>query len=368
MNKERISFTAGLFLLACGPNPNRVDQRLYVGTGEYLQTQDWHALLRMEHIQELEDETKTPEGFVNVQQTYDDNGVGLNFVHSLAVHEGRDELYAASTFTHAEESDFCDAQGGAPEERPRCGSIAIFLSASTLGDASEVARHLWGPATGLNQPHGVWIDEATDHLYVSNTFANNVAIWDDASTADGDQAPDRLLDTTAYGLPVHAFVEPTTDRLFVALMPGPGEPGEEGGQPSVAIYHNAASVTGTQAPDLLLQGDATRLGDGNNQTTHNVWYDAASEVLFVGHHTNEILLYDTSQVDWEAAGSPAILNLAPEVLEIHEEDDGSDQYDWSAYGLFYVAELDRLFVAAGATSGVTTITPVPRTPVPRRTA
>src|SRR5262249_18491724 len=81
----------------------------------------------------------------------------------------------------------------------------------------------------------------------------------------------------------------------------------------------------------------------NNQTTHNVWFDRKSGLLFVAHHTNEVLIFDLSGVD--LASPPAEIDLAPRVLDASSSD--AEIPHTSVYGLFYVPEADRLYVSVG---------------------
>ncbi len=62
-----------------------------------------------------------------------------------------------------------------------------------------------------------------------------------------------------------------------------------------------------------------------------------------------------SSVDFTVPGTTDLTSLAPRVLKINESTDNSDQHKWSAYGLFYVAATDRLYVSAGY-SGSSTLT------------
>lgn len=319
-----------------GGPPPAMGERLYIGTGEYLATQDWHGILRFDHSEELDsavDGPFTPDATVNVQASADVDGVHLNFVHTIFVDEARDELYAGALFT-TEEGMTCPMAS-------LCGSIAVFAGASTMDGPQVVSRHLYGPKTGLLQPHGVWIDHSRDTLYVANTFAGQLLAWESASTVDGDLAPNRTVTWPEMGAPVFLYVDEPTDRAFVAVMPMIG-----GKKPGVLIYPSISTLDGVQPPPHRIQGPSTRLEIGN-QTTHNVWFIAEGELLVVAHHTNEVLIYDLSGLEWGYQGPTLDHDLTPRVLEINEAAD--DQGKWSAYGIFYVRALDRLYVSAGYT-------------------
>lgn len=311
-------------------------ERLYIGTGEYNPTPGWHGILRFENAQLL-DGVVTPNGTVPVKSVVDGNGVRLNFVHTTYVNEARNEMYVGALFTTADNHD-CSG----PQEV--CGSIAVLANARTLSGPQAPARHIFGSSTQINQPHGIWVDRQRNMLYAANTFSGNILVWNGASTVDGNTAPSRVIRYTEMGWPVHLYVDAAADRMFVVTMPGPGA-----SEPSVLVFNQASTLNGNVVPRVRIMGPASRLGSGNNRTTHNVWYASARKLLFVAHHTNEVLIYDLASVDL-APPAPVTIDVAPRVLQINEQA-GVDEYHWSAYGLFYVGAFDRLYVAAGYTPG-----------------
>lgn len=329
-------------------------ERLFLGTGEYSAGADWHGILRFESAQNIDNgdggTKSTPDGTVPVKQvTYGNQN--LNFVHSLVHWKARDELYLSALFTTDDNHDCGEGLGmaGFPDPtKERCGSIGILTNANTADGTQTLDRHLYGSNTRINQAHGIWVDKPRDILYVANTSLSDdadkgILAFEPASTVDGDVAPTRVLqytgDPQGFGRPVHVYVDSPTDRMFIVSM-GPAQ---------VLIYPNASTQNGDVAPPTRIIGNNTRLEDGNNTTTHNVWFIAEKEWLVVGHHTNEVLVYDLTGVDVDNGAGD--LNLTPNVLGIHDESDDSDQYDWSCYGFFYVKEHDRLYVAAGHTAG-----------------
>lgn len=316
-----------------------VAERLYVGTGEYDSADDWDAVLRFEDASATDSRSTgaiDSSGTIDVKSSFDSNGVRLNFVHTIYVDESRNEMYLGSLFTTGDNHN-CS---GTEEV---CGSIAVISNASSADGGQTVSRHLFGDATEINQPHGVWVDTSRNILYAANTMSENILVWDSASTVDGNEPYDRKITNTSNCTPVFVFVDENNDRLFVACM----------GSPAIWIYLNASSVTGTATPDIVIAGSATRLNEGNNLTTHNVWFDSSQSLLFIGHHTNEVLIYDLSTLSWSTTA--ASQNLVPRVLKINEDSAGSDEYLWSCYGLFYLPSLDRLYVSAGYTPTATSL-------------
>lgn len=316
------------------------EERLLVGTGEYSAMQDWHAILRFEHAESI-DVTggaggPTPDATIPVKESGDAAGVHLNFAHGLYLDEARDELWVAAIFTNATNSE------SMLNPMSDAGSVGVIASASTVDGPQRLSRHLFGAATRLRQPHGVWLDRDRDIAYVANTFGDSILIWDEAHLADGNLAPTREITSPRLGHPVFVFVEPTLDLLFVAVMRSDPRMSE----PSIAVYANASTLDGEVEPNLVIAGPMSRIAEGSNQTTHNVWYDAARDRLFVGHHTNEVLIFDTSGVDLTPA-APMRRDLPARVLRINEVEDDSDARQWSVYGLFYLSDADRLYVSCG---------------------
>ncbi len=346
-------------------------ERLLLGTGEYSAATDWHGLLRFDDISVVTGtDTLTPEETLNTKALTDaTTGYHLNFGHGIFVHESRDEIYMAMIFTKQSASGHQCAESptglGPSGSNSRCGSIAMFSNASGISSSTTQTRHLVGANTLIKQPHGVWVDKVLDQLYVTSTFSGysdsgsgfsfvsggDVLVFNNASTVDGDVAPNRRIPMPGYCAPIYAFVEPNEDLLFVACAPMQAGLGETA---SVLIYRDASTLNVGSPPAVPLYritGDTTRITLGNNKTGHNVWYDHAKKLMFFGHHTNEILIFDLSSVDLTvAAGTTSDLTtLVPRVLYINEDTTGADQYSWSLYGLFYLASQDRLYASAGYT-------------------
>lgn len=324
----------------CESSSNKTKERLYLGTGEFSPTDSWDAVLRFEDSAALNDTPADPSGTAPIKQMKDASGLALNFGHGLFVDESRDELYIGSLFTSETAVDCTNFQVA-------CGSVGVAAKASSLNGATTLTRHLYGSNTGINKPHGVWLETATNALYVANTFGGNILVWDKGNEATGNLAPTRTITAPNLGNPVFVFIDSANDRMFVASMASAAFP--KGA--SIQIFNNASKLNGAATPAIRIFGDTSRLSLGNNQTTHNVWYDNSKQLMFVAHHINEILIFDMKGVDWTANGTSDLTTLAPRVLRINDKSDNSDQYEWSGYGLFYLASQDRLYVSAGNTKG-----------------
>lgn len=87
-------------------------------------------------------------------------------------------------------------------------SIFIFDGASTATSSSTPNRTLSG-ASMLNQPRDLFVDTGTDSLYVANAGADSVLVFNNASTANGTPAPDRTLSLPASTGPWGVYVDVT---------------------------------------------------------------------------------------------------------------------------------------------------------------
>jgi hypothetical protein len=88
---------------------------------------------------------------------------------------------------------------------------------------------------------------SSDDLYVANNGAKNVLVFGDASGADGDVTPERIISSSAFVDPIDVFVN-DSDHLFVL---------DAGGQ--VHIFANASTLNGSVEPASTLSiegGDA----------------------------------------------------------------------------------------------------------------
>lgn len=333
------------FFLAISANAQVSDtiyhERIYIGTGEYNPFPDWHGILRFEDAMNynsgpLCDSTYTPEGVIPVQAC-STGTMFMNFEHGFYLDEGNDRMYVSTLFTNP---------GNILTTNPDTakGSIAIFDNMSTLNGGTSPTRHIFGDLTGLRQPHGCWLDESRDMLYVANSFACNILVFNNASTRDGNTPPDRIISWGTLAAPVYIYIDEVNDRMFVACS-GIGC----GSQPKVAIYNNASTINGVIQPIITIEGSNTRLLHGN-PTVHNVWYNSLNGLLAVGHHTFELLFFDLNTISLNP-GAPTTHNLTPRVIQINDEITLTDTANHNLYGFFWDEERDMMFLSDGISSG-----------------
>ena len=265
-------FAAGLAaailgVIAAPESSHAVNQHtLFVGTGEFSATAPWDAILRFEGADAING-NRSPDG------TLDFGSVGGNFPHMFVYRASTDELYVTSLFTD---------------------QIFVFSNASGLSGTSVPSRIIGGPLTSLNQPHGLWIDESRDILYVATRLdifgglPGNVLAWDSASTASGGTPPDRIIGgpTTGMAQPFNVFVDETNDILYVASAneSSPGVP-----DPAIVIFDNASTLHGDVPYDRKLAGSATTFF--SHLTVHNVFVDTLRDEMYVAHHQSDVLVF-----------------------------------------------------------------------------
>lgn len=316
-------------------------ERIYIGTGEYNPFPDWHGILRFEDAMNYNsgpvcDTTYLPEGIIPVKSC-STGTMFMNFEHGFYLDESNDRMYVSTLFTNP-----TNILTTNPDTAK--GSIAIFDGISTLTGGQTPTRHIFGAATGLRQPHGCWLDEKNDILYVANTFGCNILAYHNASTIDGDVAPTRTISSPNLGAPVFIYIDTITDRMFVAAMNGGC-----GGNSKVAIYNSASTVNGVLDPIIRIEGGNTRLAH-RNQTVHNVWYNSLNGLLAVGHHTHELLMFDLNPINLNPGG-PTIHNLMPRVVKINDDPLLSDTSNHNLYGFYWDVERDIMFLSDGISNG-----------------
>jgi hypothetical protein len=99
-------------------------------------------------------------------------------------------------------------------------NINVFAGASTTGFLGNLPPTRTIASAALNQPYGINFG-ANDTLYVANHGANNILVFNNASTRNGSISPDRTLTNAAFVDLFDVFIDPS-DRLYAvtALVGG----------------------------------------------------------------------------------------------------------------------------------------------------
>jgi hypothetical protein len=120
--------------------------------------------------------------------------------------------------------------------------ILVFAGASTGSFTGNLApARTIGTTTGtpINGPAGLFIDAASDTLYVANDGGKNILVYSTASTRGGaDVLPARVIKCLAFAGPIDLVVD-SGNNLIVLQLNG-----------TVFIFNNASTRDGTILPDL----------------------------------------------------------------------------------------------------------------------
>jgi len=115
-------------------------------------------------------------------------------------------------------------------------SVTVYPSASTATGNIAPSRTISGALTTLNAPTTLWLDKASDRLYVGNAIPGTVVVFDNASTATGNIAPSRTI--TTGGSPYGLWLDAATDRLYVSDF----------GANRIYVFNGASTISGTPTP------------------------------------------------------------------------------------------------------------------------
>lgn len=123
-------------------------------------------------------------------------------------------------------------------------SLNLYLaSAVSIGDVAP-AFIVRGPATGLDRPTRIDVSPLEDLVFISNTgTSSNILVFPGPSDVifNGDLAPVRVISSTALNLPGDIHIDPQ-DRLYVANT----------GARNVLVFNDASAIDGETMPDRTL--------------------------------------------------------------------------------------------------------------------
>jgi hypothetical protein len=156
-------------------------------------------------------------------------------------------------------------------------SILRFANASAASGNIVPNATISGSSTQLTSPQYLAVDVANDRLYVANLGASSVLVFEAASTKNGNVAPTRSLSGSSTGLasPVDVQLDSSRNLLYVA----------DGAQ--VLVFGSASTVTGNVAPvrtisvgfsiaAMLVDSSGDRLFLANGSSNAIDVYDSAS--------------------------------------------------------------------------------------------
>lgn len=133
-------------------------------------------------------------------------------------------------------------------------ALYVWDNASTINGNVAPHRTLAGASTGFMYPWGMVVDVGRDLLYISDESADAIFIYDNASTVNGNVAPTRTISgaTSTVRSPSGIDLDPVLDRLYVSNhIAGPDS--------SCAIWDNASTRDGDTAPTRTVTGANTNI-------------------------------------------------------------------------------------------------------------
>ncbi len=152
------------------------------------------------------------------------------------------------------------------------GSVLVWDAASTKSGPAAPNRTISGLATNLLSPVDVAVDTGKDLLYVAD--GRDVFVFSGASTANGSPPP--LHDIQVGFVIGGMYLDATNDRLFLT------DPGAN----QVNVFNNASTLNLTVAPSRSIFGSATLL----NQPT-GVAVDSVNKLIVSNAGNNSITVY-----------------------------------------------------------------------------
>jgi Bacterial Ig-like domain len=154
--------------------------------------------------------------------------------------------------------------------------ILVFNSISTANGNIAPSRNITGAATTLGRPYGIWYDTNSDSLYAVDCSANAVFVFDNASTINGNVAPSRTISgsNTAFDCPEGIWLDSKSDQMYISNYYG-----------SVVIFNNASTANGNIAPSRTIAGSTTTFSE-----PYALWLDSASDQLYVGDYGSSSIL------------------------------------------------------------------------------
>jgi len=175
------------------------------------------------------------------------------------------------------------------------------LPDNVLGQTNFYSNANATTQTGLNSPNGIAYDSTNQRLFVTQTTANRVTVYDVTTITDGEAATNVLgqanftatvLGNTQAGMnnPIDAVYDGIS-KLFVA----------QGTGNRVTVYDVTAITDGENAINVLGQAGFTTITAATTQAGMNVpqgvAYDNANKRLFVSQATgNRVTVYDVTAI------------------------------------------------------------------------
>ena len=192
--------------------------------GIFLDEENDEVVITTQHIHKLSVYRSTAGGDEEPLRFIQGPNTGLADPHGVVVDIENDEIFVANHGNwHKEETGGQPTQsavdsGGTRSLGPSTGrfllpSITVY-SRRAAGDVAPL-RTIQGSKTGLNWPHGIYLDLVSGQIAVANAGDDSVLFFD--RKANGDVAPVRAIRGPATGLdgPTQLTIDTKRDELWV---------------------------------------------------------------------------------------------------------------------------------------------------------
>jgi hypothetical protein len=160
---------------------------------------------------------------------------------------------ASTLLDTSEKNIFIDSANNRLYVSQLSNSLLVWDNASTVDGNVAPNRNITGAATTLNYSWGGWVDVGRNEWFVVNYLGNSITVFANASTATGNVAPTRTISGAATLLsnPAGVLYDSANDRLYVANW----------GSSAILVWNNASTANGNVAPDRVISGADTQLSE-----------------------------------------------------------------------------------------------------------
>ncbi|HSD96245.1 MAG TPA: hypothetical protein VLB06_03785, partial [Sulfuricaulis sp.] len=172
-------------------------------------------------------------------------------------------------------------------------SVLVYDNASILNGSIPPDRTLLGNLTTLSAPSGIYVDTTRNLLYVANG-TNQILVFSNAAAINGNVSPVRTID--GLSSPVGIFINVMADRLYIANT----------GADSVLVFDNASTATSISLPDRVLSGGSSALIQ-----PRDVFVDTGTDRLYVTNAgDNSVLVFNNASTVDNPTPPDRTLNLS----------------------------------------------------------
>ena len=147
-------------------------------------------------------------------------------------------------------------------------SIREFIGITTLDSTTETDPSLTGSLTRLTRPGYLFVHPTTRKLVVPDQGTSAILFFSDPTEREGNVPPDRILSGPGTELsgPVMVYVDSSTDELYVL----------DQASSRILVYNDASTVEGEVAPNRRIGGATSAISSPNA-----FFFRASSEQLSV---------------------------------------------------------------------------------------